>query len=185
MPLSDADMQAFTDFISAGHVPAEPHPKSRQLADARPAGGSRLLLQPGQRAGSVTCRVCHRLDPEGNSEFGVAEPGFFGTEGMEAREVFPQTFKIPHLRNLYTKVGMFGMLNLDPLIEAIPSQQGFTGDQIRGFGMSRAGDIDTVFRFLHATTFSTTFLFGPNPDGFGSHASGDAERRQVESFPAL
>lgn len=44
-------------------------------------------------------------------------PGFFGTEGEQAREVFPQLFKIPHLRNVYTKIGMFGFNNLAPLIE--------------------------------------------------------------------
>jgi len=182
VPLSDEDMTAFTDFILQVMYPPNPIRNLDNSLTPDQQAGHDFYFNRISEQGAVACQFCHRLDPEGNSEFGVAKPGFFGTEGMEAREVFPQTFKIPHLRNLYTKVGMFGMLNLDPLIESIPSQQGFTGDQIRGFGMSRAGDIDTVFRFLHATTFSTTFLFGPNPGGFGSHASGDAERRQVEAF---
>jgi hypothetical protein len=39
-----------------------------------------------------------------------------------------------------------------------------------------------VFRFLHVTTFSTGFLFGPNPDGFPAGPAGATERRAVESF---
>ena len=35
--------------------------------------------------------------------------GFFGTDGESSIEGEPQEFKIPHLRNLYQKVGMFGM----------------------------------------------------------------------------
>jgi hypothetical protein len=56
------------------------------------------------------------------------------------------------------------------------------GDQIRGFGMSRAGDIDTVFRFLHAIIFSTAFPFAPNPDAFAAGPAGTPERRAVEAF---
>ena len=99
--------------------------------------------------------------------------------------MFPQTFKVPHFRNLYTKVGMFGFPDLDPVIEEIPSQFGPMGDQIRGFGVSRAGDIDHVFRFLHITQFSDGTIIAPpgsNPQGFPAGPAGTEQRRKVESF---
>jgi hypothetical protein len=77
---------------------------------------------------------------------------------------------------------MFGFNNIAPLIEAIPDQLGFMGDQIRGFGVSRAGDIDTPFRFLHATNFSQGFILGPNPEGFPAGVAGQPLRRKVEQF---
>ena len=84
-------------------------------------------------------------------------------------------FKIPHLRNLYTKVGMFGFFDLNPLIETLRSGEGFLGDQIRGFGITAAAT-STAFRFLHATNFSQNFIFGPNPEGF-PWAGGDGLRQ--------
>ncbi|NUP10872.1 MAG: beta-propeller fold lactonase family protein [Polyangiaceae bacterium] len=180
--LPEEDMEAFTDFILQLMYPPNP---IRNLDDSLTPDqqfGQDFFFNRTSEAGATTCNSCHTLNPDGNAEFGVERPGFFGTSGLQSREVFPQDFKVPHLRNLYTKVGMFGFPNLDPLIEAIPGQTGYMGDQIRGFGVSRAGDIDSVFRFLHVTTFSTNFLFGPNPDGFPAGAAGDPERRKVESF---
>jgi hypothetical protein len=133
-------------------------------------------------AGGFTCSSCHTLDPTGNAQFGVRMPGFFGTSGESAKEVFPQIFKVPHLRNLYTKVGRFGFFNLNPLVEATTDQEGHLGDQIRGFGGNRGGDFDGIFRFMKNTTFSQGFMFGPNPQGFVLGPAGDAQRRQVEQF---
>jgi hypothetical protein len=39
-----------------------------------------------------------------------------------------------------------------------------------------------VFRFMHATTFSQSFMFGPNPEGIPAGPSGDALRLAVEAF---
>ena len=71
------------------------------------------------------------------------------------------------MRNTYTKVGRFGFFNLNPFVETVSysALEGFLGDQIRGFGTNRGGDFDRVFRFMHATTFSQSFMFGPNPEG--------------------
>jgi hypothetical protein len=76
-----------------------------------------------------------------------------------------QVFKIPHLRNLYQKVGMFGMSMNEGII---PGSTAFFGDQVRGFGFVHDGGVDTLFRF-HSTPF---FNF----------PGGDAQRRQVEQF---
>ena len=182
-PLPDADMQAFGDFILQVMYPPNPNRSLDDSLSPDQQAGQDFFFDRISDSGIISCEGCHRLDPDANSEFGVPFPGFFGTDGQQAREAFPQVFKIPHFRNLYTKVGMFGMFPLDPLIEIVPGAMGFMGDQIRGFGFSRAGDIDTVFRFLHATNFSTNFLFGPNPDGFPSGTpQGELERAQVEQY---
>jgi DNA-binding beta-propeller fold protein YncE len=180
--IPEGDMEAFTDFVLQMMYPPNPVRNLDDSLTADQIAGRDFFTNDISEAGAVTCESCHRLDPDANAEFGVDHPGFFGTEGESAREVFPQVFKVPHLRNLYTKVGMFGFPDLNPLIETIPEQNGPLGDQIRGFGFSRAGDIDSVFRFLHATQFSTGFIFGPNPGGFPAGPAGQPKRRQVESF---
>jgi DNA-binding beta-propeller fold protein YncE len=187
--LSAADINAYIDFQLQVMYPPNPNQNLDGTLTPDQQFGLDFFFNRVSEANVTTCQNCHRLNPDGNREFGVQFPGFFGADGHQSREVFPQIFKIPHLRNLYTKVGMFGFpRELSPVIElAEPSLH--TGDQIRGFGVSRAGDIDSVFRFLHVTTFSQNFLFGdptqpggPNPGGFPAFAAGDEQRRKVEQF---
>ena len=123
-------------------------------------------------------------DQTGEPTWVTVSTGFFGSDGRSASEVFPQIFKIAHLRNTYTKVGKFGFFNLHPFVETVsdPTLEGFMGDQIRGFGTNRGGDFDRVFRFMHATTFSQSFMFGPNPEGIAPGPTGDAVRLAVEAF---
>ena len=68
---------------------------------------------------------------------------------------------------------------LIPIFDQIPGQEGFLGDQIRGFGYSRAGDIDSALRFISNFAFDTRSPFGPNqppllnnPSGFPSNFDG-------------
>jgi YVTN family beta-propeller protein len=181
--LPEEDMEAFTDFALQLMYPPNPIRNLDDSLTPEQDFGRDFFLNRVSEAGAISCAGCHTLDPDGNSELGVERPGFFGTTGLSAREVFPQIMKVPHLRNLYTKVGMFGMPDLNPLIETVPGQMGFLGDQIRGFGVSRAGDVDSVLRFTHATQFSSNFIFGPNPGGFASGtAQGEAERLAVTQF---
>jgi hypothetical protein len=110
------------------------------------------------------------LDPDGNREFPeVKKPGFFGTDGQFSFEGESQFFKIPHLRNLYQKVGMFGMAPPPPsspppfdpsqvaplgsLLFAPLANNGPIGPQVRGFGFLHDGSADTVFRFVSNTLF--------------------------------
>ena len=78
-------------------------------------------------------------------------------------EAEPQFFKVPQLRNMYQKVGMFGMYNTFGLpidssafkqATAIPfpfnDNNTFKRIQIRGFGFLHDGSFDTLFRFLVA-----------------------------------
>jgi hypothetical protein len=181
-PLPVAQMEQFTDFILQLMYPPNPNRALDNALTPDQQTGRDFFFGPISDSNVISCEGCHRTDPDGNRQYGVERPGFFGTDGQQAREVFQQVFKIPHFRNLYTKVGMFGMVNLHPGIEAIPGLMGHLGPQIRGFGFSRAGDVDSVFRFLHATSFSTGFLFGPNPGGFPAGPAGDPLRRKVEQF---
>jgi len=113
-----------------------------------------------------TCEGCHRLD---------STQGFFGTDGQMSFEFLPQTMKIPHLRNMYTKVGMFGM-------PQVPTQNagdnGHKGDQVRGYGYLHDGSVDTVFRFIQGTQFNSS------NGGRVGFTAGDpnAQRRDVEQF---
>jgi hypothetical protein len=172
-------MAAFADFILQVTYPPNPHRNLDNSLTASQAEGRDIFMnRPIEFGGQNTCNSCHRLDPEGNAEFGVQAPGFFGTNGKTALVAFPQEMKVPHFRNLYQKVGMFGLPNnpipLAPGFSVLPfdditGQDGFMGDQIRGFGFSRAGDIDSALRFVSNFAFDTRSPFAPNPGGFPSN----------------
>src|SRR5262249_47407620 len=117
------------------------------------------------------CNGCHVLDPPN---------GHFGTDGLMSFEGETQFFKIPHLRNAYQKVGMFGFPHV---VTVTGSDFGFKGEQVRGFGFLHDGSFDTLFRFHNGLVFSRDLsIFGPNPGGFDSGPAGDLLRRQVEQF---
>jgi hypothetical protein len=113
---------------------------------------------------SFTCNGCHTLD---------ASQGFFGTGGNQSFENLPQVVKIPHLRNLYDKVGMFGA-------PAVPNyniaDSGPMGNQVRGFGFTGDGGTDTLFRFLSSSVFNPT-----SNSGFPQQ-NPDTTRRAVEQY---
>jgi DNA-binding beta-propeller fold protein YncE len=152
-PIADADMTAFANFILEVTYPPNP---IRALDNS---------LTPEQLAGRdlyfgrvtdtfANCNGCHTLDPAN---------GFFGGDGQTTFEAEPQLFKVPHLRNAYQKVGMFGM----PAVAFFkPGDNGDMGDQVRGFGFLHDGSVDTLFRFHGANVFSVS----------------ESERRQLEAF---
>jgi hypothetical protein len=131
--LAEADMQKFADF--ALELMAPPNPV-RALSNARtPSQAAGLVAFNGPKHFGVgTCNGCHTLDPS---------VGFFGSNS-----ILTTGFKIPHLRNAYTKVGMFGMNRGGGL----PHQ----GDQIRGFGFTHDGGLDTLGRFFDSPGFNLT-----------------------------
>ena len=153
--LAAADMQKFTDFALADHAAAEPGARARQLAHAVAAGAGATstsaracsdgIAGPLGRQLGFTCDGCHTPRAAAN--------GFFGTDGRASFENETQIVKIPHLRNLYQKVGMFGMPDV-AFFHA--GDNGHKGDQIRGFGFLHDGSVDTLFRFFHATVFNAT-----------------------------
>ena len=187
--LSAAEMQAFTDFVLRITYPPNPiRSLDNSLTASQERGRQHLLETPdsvGLPAGLVSCATCHVTDPAGNAEHGVAAPGFFGTDGRLVVEgddfLTPengtdvQPLKVPHFRNLYQKVGMFGTPDLP---NGFPVDDSHQGDQIRGFGFLHDGSTDTIFRFINVVGFAE--LLAPN--GFPFGPAGDALRRDVEQF---
>ena len=174
---SEADMQRFADFQLQVFLPPNPirnldnslTPRQQRGADffsgSRPSDGVNIPLAD-QLFGksSFTCAGCHVLDPAN---------GFFGTGGNQSFEALPQIVKIPHLRNQYVKIGMFG----SPAVSFFDApDSGSTGDQVRGFGFTGDGSADTLFRFLSASVFHPT-----SNSGFPEN-NPDATRRDVEQF---
>jgi len=57
---------------------------------------------------------------------------------------------VPHLSNLYQKVGMFGMPDVAFFLGG---DNGDKGPQVRGFGFLHDGSVDTLLRFHRAAVF--------------------------------
>ena len=165
-PLDDEQMQAFTDFALQLMYPPNPiRNLDNSLTPQQQAGRDFFFT-----AGSVfvpaaqelrTCESCHRIDAEANAEFGVPRPGFFGTDGQVVIREIGQTIKIPHMRNLYTKIGAFGYPDGDFLFNGEDSpfyDISHQGDQIRGFGFAHDGSKSSILRILNAFRFA--------PEGF-------------------
>ncbi|MCA9716475.1 MAG: YncE family protein [Myxococcales bacterium] len=164
--LSQAEMQAFTDFQLQVMYPPNPIRALDNTLSEREAEGefffnNNLAFNNFVNGVDFTCSDCHVIDPDGNAQYGIERPGFFGTDGHVVHAEFSQTFKVPHLRNLYTKVGTFGFPDDDfffnrpglPFYDA--SHQ---GDQVRSFGFTHDGSKDSPMRFFNA--------FALTPDGF-------------------
>ena len=164
-----AQMNEFTNYALSIMQPPNPNANlDGTLTTDQQAGktfytGSRLSDGSALISGAgFNCNGCHTLDPAN---------GFFGTNGDASFENEQQIMKIAHLRNAYTKVGMFG---LPPTNFLNNGDNGNKGDQIRGFGVLHDGSIDGVFRFFQATVF--------NSDSDSGFNGGDTLRRQVEQF---
>ncbi|MEO7735511.1 MAG: beta-propeller fold lactonase family protein [Kofleriaceae bacterium] len=180
-PIPAADMDAFASFILQVTYPPNPNePLDRSLTADQAAGRTLFQTQPFANpfcpdgsCGTLTCVTCHTLDPAANP--GTPAPGMFGTAGFISFDFRPQLLKIPHLRNLYQKVGMFGNA---PNPGLLPGNNGFLGDQVRGFGFQHDGAIDTIFRFHQAIPFSSA----GGSTGLPVGAAGDVLRRQLEAY---
>jgi YVTN family beta-propeller protein len=169
--LAADDMQKFTDFALQITLPPNP---VRALDDSLtpPQQAARnFYFGPRSSDGlpaqglNFTCNGCHVLD---------AAAGHFGNGGNASFEQETQTVKIPHLRNAYQKVGMFGMAAVR-FFQA--GDNGHKGDQIRGFGFMHDGATDTLIRFFHANVFNANGSIG-----FDAGATGEQERLDMEQF---
>ena len=109
---------------------------------ARPSDGvNNPALNAILGQSSFSCNGCHTLD---------AASGFFGTGGNQSFEGLTQIVKIPHLRNAYTKIGMFG----NPVVGFFDqADSGPMGDQIRGFRIHRRRIDGHDFPFPHRRCF--------------------------------
>jgi YVTN family beta-propeller protein len=172
-PIPAGDMTAFANFILTVTYPPNPIRALDNSLSPDEDTGRNFYFNSFPSDVFESCNGCHVLN---------SAAGFFGSDGFSSFEFEPQLFKIPHLRNAYQKVGMFGL----PEIAFVnPGDNGHQGDQVRGFGFIHDGSIDTLFRFHNATVFNQTDPAGfpiPNPGGFPDGFAGDVLRRQVEAF---
>jgi DNA-binding beta-propeller fold protein YncE len=96
----------------------------------------------GDSVDGVNCQGCHGVD---HSE------GFYGSRGEIAHGGEIQILKVPQLRNLYTRVGMFGLPDREGFLPSHTKQH--QGDQIRGFGFLHDGATDQLLNFLKGAVF--------------------------------
>jgi hypothetical protein len=140
--LSASQMQAFTDFILAVVLPPNPIRALDDVGTTDQNAGSNLFLNQATDAGLITCVFCHRMP--------------LGTDGLSTIEGETQEFKIAHLRNLYQKIGKFGLAG-----------GASVGDQVRGFGYLHDGSVSTVQNFVSSPVFQNLNL---------------TQERQIEQF---
>ena len=130
--LSDADMQLFTDFSMRISYPPNPiRSLDNQLRGIEIQGEE--LFRRGvvriQTGALEVCVQCHTLDPAA---------GLFGTKGLSSNnsQAGEKNFKIPHFRDQYQKVGLFGFG-----FQTAPE----TGPQVKGFGFNHNGATSSNF----------------------------------------
>jgi DNA-binding beta-propeller fold protein YncE len=163
-PLGDDEMQRFADFALRLMIPPNPVRSLENALNAEEQLGSDIfntrLTDTG--IGSRRCSNCHILQPFA---------GRFGTDGRQSFNGVTQIFKVPHLRTLYQRVGMFGMAAAPGFLN--PGENDPQGPQVRGFGFLHDGSVDTVFRFFQALQFNAVGDLG---------FQDDAERRAMERY---
>lgn len=184
--LSAAEMDEFADFILPLRYPPNPIRNLDNSLTPEQAQGRDIFFNRQTTTladgSSTACNTCHRLDPTANAQYGVEIPGFFGSDGQSSF-VVGQELKVPHLRNLYTKIGRYGMPPFEPVFEPVPGMSGRQGPQIRGFGYTHSGDLDSIVSFTSVTGFAQHPLLGNyNPEGLPSGEAGLPLRRSIEAF---
>jgi len=173
---SEGEMQQFTDFQLAVQYPPNPIRALDNSLNAaqkrgfdfffgdRPSDGFKIIVGGQSITPNNNCNGCHTIDPA---------KGQFGTNGMQSFEGISQIFKIPHLRNMYQKVGRFGSPAI-PFSSAPATDH--LGDQVRGYGFVHDGTADTLAHFFTVRVFQPTLNSGfplLNPD---------AMRRDVSEY---
>ena len=167
--LTHAEMQAFTDFILQVTYPPNPIRKLDNSLTGGPAGGPQLLLRlDSVRRRSARCNGCHALDTARSRLLRHRRRSSVRGRAADVQDPAPAQ-PVPegrHVRHA-APTGLFGFNAGD---------NGFKGDQVRGFGFLHDGSVDTLFRFLDLTGFNQS---GGNPGGFLERRR---QRRQIEQF---
>ncbi|MGY0218354.1 YncE family protein [Endozoicomonadaceae bacterium StTr2] len=157
----EKDMDRFADFMLSVQLPPNPirgldnslNPKAqagqaffhgRRFAAGLPLKKDRPYWFPELKPDvvGVNCNGCHEFNPA---------KGFYGGNGEVTHGGELQILKTPHFRNLYQKVGMFGMPDHYGYRPTQTSQH--QGNQVRGFGFLHDGATDLLFNFLGGRVF--------------------------------
>lgn len=139
--LPSADMQAFAEFALEITYPPNPiRALNNSLTTSQSTGRDIYMMDLTTGPGVLTCNNCHAVNPA---------VGNFGTAGLSTTEGpdISQEFKVPHLRNMYQKVGKFGNSG------KFSNDMTAYGDQVRGFGFMHDGGMDTLDKFLQGGVF--------------------------------
>ncbi len=149
------DMDHFADFMLGVALPPNPiRSLDNQLSQSATVGADFFHGQRrsdgaatdtslnGDSADGVNCAGCHGVDPAN---------GFYGSRGEIAHGGEIQILKVPQLRNLYTRVGMFGLPDREGFLPSHTSEH--QGAQIRGFGFLHDGATDQLLNFLKGGVF--------------------------------
>ncbi|WP_420715236.1 hypothetical protein [Corallococcus sp. BB11-1] len=170
--LTPVEMQKFSDFILQVVYPPNPiRNLDNSLTPSQQAGRDFFVNTTSFFPGS--CESCHRVDVNANPGEGPFK-GFFGTDGKSSFDAEPLFPKVPHLRNMYQKVGMFGAgfpfgnTPTDP----------FLGDQVRGIGFNSDGAIPTLFLFNSGFDFHPIF----NAVGIPDTPAGFQVKKDMEQY---
>lgn len=140
-PIDDHHMSQFAAFAERITYPPNPMRSLDNILRPREQNGRHLYFAPTLFPGQQSCQDCHRVDPPA---------GLYGTNRLTSG-FLSDWFKIPHFRNLYQRVGMFGMA-----VVGVPDVPLFRiggndhmGDQVRGFGFQHDGAADSLGRFIN------------------------------------
>lgn len=130
--LGTSDMQIFTDFSMRISYPPNPIRQLDNTLVGNEIRGFELFRNGVVRIQTgllEVCAQCHTLDPAA---------GLFGTKGLSSDNSQPgeRNFKIPHFRDQYQKIGMFGFAF---------NGANVTGPQIRGFSFNHNGATSSNF----------------------------------------
>lgn len=139
--LSDEHMTDFADFALQIQYPPNPIRALDNSLTTSQEQGRQIYMQELTTGEQFTCNDCHSIDPE-QGQFGTA-----GESSIEGDDI-SQEFKVPHLRNMYQKVGKFGNSG------RFSGSDIEFGDQIKGFGFMHDGNMDTLDNFLQGDVFS-------------------------------
>jgi hypothetical protein len=174
--LSSADMQKFTDFALQIMLPPNPNRRiDGTLTASQQAGRTSTWARAARTGSRTTSAASSPASPATAATSSIRRPDGSVPSRNCSFENEEQIFKIPHLRNMYQKIGMFGAIDV---LGEDSLNTPFQGDQIRGFGFLHDGAVDTLFRFFHATVFSSTNGIGGSASAFQT----DTQRRDVEQF---
>jgi YVTN family beta-propeller protein len=163
--MSQEGMQKFADFQLNVIMPPNPIRALDNSLNASEKAGKDFYFgaRPvdGFKVGSSTviennnCNGCHTID---------AAKGQFGTGMMQSFEGITQILKVPHVRNIYQKIGRFGS---PPIAFSTAKDEGFQGPQVRAYGFVHDGTDDTMEHFFTVRVFQPTLNSGfplSNPD---------------------
>jgi hypothetical protein len=155
--LSAADMDAYAAFIMTVNFPPNPFrnldnslPASITVpsqsgggatASGNPGNGNNIFVNQNLDGGVFSCNLCHTLP--------VGASGNLFNGNLEGET---QDFKIPHLRNMYEKVG-FDVIR--PGLQSGNASNIGLPTQKRGFGFIHDGSV-SLTEFLAANVFTST-----------------------------